>query len=76
MTTLQANESQQLQLDDAHRALLTALCSLRFVAGDCTNGVLLSEVQRLHACLASAADELAQLRMQARLNDSCLNAAG
>jgi hypothetical protein len=76
MTTLHANESAQLQINDAHRACLAALCSLRLVAGDATDATLQSEVSRLHAGLCSIADELAELRHRARLADSCLNAAG
>lgn len=52
MTTFHANESAQLQLDDAHRATLTALCCLRLVVGDATDATLLSEAQRLHAAFA------------------------
>lgn len=65
-TTFQASSLAQLQLDDGHRALLTAVGSLRLVAGEATEP-LLSEVTRLHAGLCSAADEIAELRQRARL---------
>lgn len=67
--TFHANESAQLQLDDAHRATLTALCCLRLVVGDATDATLLSEAQRLHSGLCTVADELAELRQRARLSN-------
>ena len=66
MTNIHASELAQLQLDDGHRALLTAISSLRLVAGDATEP-LLGEVQRLHAGLCTAADELAELKQRARI---------
>jgi len=66
MNTFQASTLAQLQLDDGHRALLTAISNLRLVAGDATEP-LLGEVQRLHAGLCSAADELAELKLRARI---------
>lgn len=68
MTTFHANESAQLSLDDAHRACLAAICALRTVAGDAVEP-LLGDVQRLHAALCTAADELAELRQRARLSN-------
>lgn len=65
--TFHASSLAQLQLADGHRALLTAICSLRLVAGDATDQTLLSEVNRLHAGLCSAADEIAELQHRARL---------
>jgi hypothetical protein len=64
--TFQASELAQLQLADGHRALLTAISSLRLVAGDATEP-LRSEVTRLHAGLCSAADEIAELKHRARI---------
>lgn len=65
--TFHASTLAQLQLDDGHRALLTAISSLRLVAGDATDQTLLSEVNRLHAGLCSAADEIAELKQRARI---------
>lgn len=65
-TTFRASVLAQIQMDDGHRALLTAIASLRLVAGEATEP-LLGEVQRLHAGLCSAADEIADLRHRARL---------
>lgn len=64
--TFTASTLAQLQLDDGHRALLTAISNLRLVAGDATEP-LRSEVTRLHAGLCSAADELAELKQRARI---------
>lgn len=64
---MQADALTLLQLDDGHRALLTAICSLRLVAGAATDATLLAEAQRLHAGLCSAADEIADLRQRARM---------
>lgn len=65
-TTFHASTLAQLQLDDGHRALLTAISILRLVAGDATEP-LLGEVQRLHAAACSVADELAELKQRARI---------
>lgn len=64
--TFQASSLAQLQLYDTHRALLTALGSLRLVAGDATEP-LRSEVARLYAGLCTAADEIAELNQRARI---------
>jgi len=56
-----------LQIDDAHRACLCAIGALRVVATNATNAELLSEAQRLHAGLCTAADEIAELRSRGRL---------
>ena len=66
-TTFVASSLAQLQLDDAHRATLTAICALRTVAGDAVEP-LLGEAQRLHSALCTAADEINALRQQARLS--------
>lgn len=52
---MQADALTLLQLDDGHRTLLTAICSLRLVAGSATDATLLAEAQRLHSGLCSAA---------------------
>lgn len=59
----------QIQLDDAHRACLSAICSVRLIAGNST-GELLAEAQRLHAGLCTVADEIAELRSRARMADA------
>lgn len=65
-TTFQASELAQIQLDDGHRAVLTAISCMRLVAGDATEP-LRSEVTRLHAAACSMADELAELKQRARI---------
>lgn len=69
MTNFHASSLAQLQLDDAHRATLTALCSLRLVVGEASDPTLLSEARRLHAFLCTVADEIAELRQRARLSN-------
>lgn len=68
MTTITTTELAVLQLDDARRACLQAAAALRCVAGDAADPTtLLSEAQRLHSGLCSAADDLADIRNRARV---------
>lgn len=70
MTTITTTELAVLQIDDARRACLQAAAALRCVAGDAVDPTLLSEAQRLHSGLCSAADDLADIRNRARVTNA------
>ncbi len=67
MTDIRTTETGVLQLDDARRECLKAAAALRCLAGDAQDATLLAEAQRIHSTLATLSDELADLRLRARV---------
>jgi hypothetical protein len=67
MPTYQTSALTPIQLDDARRGALVAAAALRCVAERAGDPYLLAEAQRLCGSLCSVADELAELRDQARV---------
>lgn len=64
MTAIPATTLAALQLEDAHRACVSAALTLYLVAGSASDPELLRATERIGASLNASADELGTLRQQ------------